>query len=134
MGLAAIGSSLQFGLGVDELVVLGEMAEVGNAFGTFEDVAVDGDEGSDLRPRLGHLPRIPGAEAQSDDCSVLPTRIRVGEQVVERGPYEPQDPLVLAVHLLAVRSASSIVVRTVPSKRSGVRTVNPSPRGGRRGP
>src|SRR6476646_8829330 len=29
VGLAAIGSGLLFGLGVDELVVLGEMAEVG---------------------------------------------------------------------------------------------------------
>src|SRR3954464_3723591 len=84
VSLAPIGSGLQLGFGVDELVVLGEVAEVGNAFGSFEDVAVDGNECSDLRPRLGHLPRIPGPKAESDDRSVLSTRLRAGEQIIER--------------------------------------------------
>ena len=45
--------------GVVELVVLGEVAEVGDAIGRLEDAAVEHDEGADVGPLACNLGRLP---------------------------------------------------------------------------
>ena len=127
VGLAATGSGLQLGLGVDELVVLGEMAEVGNALGPFEDVAVDGDEGSDLRPRLGDFLAYQAPKLSATIAAWSP---RASGRASRSSSADPTSPRIRSYSLSIFwpcASASSIVVRTVPSKRSGAMTVNPSP-------
>jgi hypothetical protein len=85
-GAAFPQRSLQVGhLGrVVELVVLGEMAEVGDPVGRLEDAAVEGDEGADVRSRGGDFGAFHGTEAEADDRGTVATSIGVGQEMIER--------------------------------------------------